>query len=147
MKLRSILSTRVLLLPIIFLVGCAGKFDSKLDFDPQEPLRVAVLPFVAVDSEGKFIPGESRLIVDNLSLLSKELEQSPQQIVRKQVLIQLKESGLDLLSTALIDIDLPHNGFALKDGTLDLEKLYNTNPKELCSKFLKLRCCSIRKSF
>jgi len=124
------------ILALSILSGCAGKFESKIDFDPQEPLRVAVIPFQSVNDDGTLDESESRIIVDNLSLLSKDIEQSPAQVVRKQVLIQLKQSGLDLLSTSLIDVDLPHNGFAKRDTSIDLEKLYKTSPKELCTKFL-----------
>jgi hypothetical protein len=124
-------------LSVLFLsIGCSGKFKSKIDFDPQEPLRVAILPFVILDDKGKITNEEGRLLVDNLSLISKDLEQTPAQIVRKQVLIQLKQTDLDLLSTALIDIDLPHNGFATSDGKLNLEKLYQTSPQVLCTKFI-----------
>jgi len=120
----------------ILLSACAGQFKSQLNFNPQEPLRVAVLPFVTIDKTGKIEDKEARLIVDNLSILSKDLEQTPAQIVRKQVLIELKRSPLDLLSTALIDIDIPHHGFAVPGGKVDLAKLYNTNPTDLCTKFL-----------
>jgi hypothetical protein len=133
------LQTMNKLIPIFFallLGGCSTKIKSQLEFDPQEPLRVAVIPFVSVDSKGEFSADESRLIVDNLSLVSKDQAQSPAQIVRKQVLQELKKTGLDLLSTALIDVDLPHNGFAKNGTSIDLQKLYKTSAADLCTKFL-----------
>ena len=125
-----------ILLAVVTMTGCSSKFSQKLDFDPAEPLRVAVLPFVQVDEQGKIIKAESRLVVDNLSLLSDAVNETPAQLVRKQVLAELKNSSLDVLSVALVDIDLPHQGFGLPDGTIDLEKLYATDPGLLCTKFL-----------
>ncbi len=126
----------MLIVTIALLAGCAAKFQNQVDFNPQEPLRVAVLPFVQVDDQGNFENSESRLIIDNLALLSDKLEQTPAQIVRKQTLAALKATSLDVLSPVLIDIDLPHYGFAKAGGGLDLVKLYSTKPDQLCTKFL-----------
>ncbi len=120
----------------VSLSACSGSYKHTLNFNPSEPLRVAVLPFLAVDEGGKPVLLESRLLIDNLSLVSTDQPQTPLQIVRKEVITGLSDSGLDLVSTALIDIDLPHHGFALADGSLDTAKLWATNPKELCTAFL-----------
>ena len=97
---------------------------------------MAVLPFQALDSNGKPIDIESRLLIDNLSLLSSEQTESPVQIARRQVLSELGKTDLDLVSSALIDIDLPHHGFGREDGSIDFAKLWAVSPKELCSKFI-----------
>jgi hypothetical protein len=121
---------------IVLLAGCSGTYQSTVTFDPTEPLRVAVLPFVQINNDGIYAAEESRMFIDNVSLVSKKLGETPVQIVRKQVLAKLRESQLDVLSTALIDTDLLHHGFGKKTGELDLWKLYRTDPKELCMKFL-----------
>ena len=118
------------------LSACQGTYTHQLNFNPSEPLRVAVLPFTALDSQGKPHELEGRLLVDNISLVSSESLDSPTQILRKLTLAELERSGLDVLAAALIDIDLPHHGFGRDDGTLDLEKLYRTSPKDLCTNFL-----------
>ena len=121
---------------VIIASGCSGTYDHKIDFNPSEPLRIAVLPFLAVDSDGKVVEQESRLVLDNLSLVSTALEETPNQIVRKLVMAELKNSGLDLISPGLIDIDLPHHGFNKADGTIDTERLHSIAAKELCTHFL-----------
>ena len=120
----------------LVIAGCSSKYTERLDFNPLEPLRVAVLPFAQVDPVKGVSNSEGRIILDNLSLVSTTVADTPAQILRKQSFSELQGSALDLLSVALIDIDLPHQGFALADGTIDLKKLYNTDPAELCSKFL-----------
>jgi Putative bacterial lipoprotein (DUF799) len=119
-----------------FLCACAGSYKTKLDFNPTEPLRVAVIPFVAKDAQGRIIEQEGRLLVDNLSLLSTEVSETPAQTVRKAAIAELKKTSLDLVSSALIDIDLPHHGYARADGSLDISKILETKPSILCSSFL-----------
>lgn len=121
---------------VFFLTGCAGTYNQTVSFNPSEPLRVAVLPFVAVDKDGKVMQEEGRLIVDTLSVVSSEQKENPAQTVRRQVLTELQHTGLDIVSPAMIDVDLPHRGFGRSDGTLDIEKVRATSPKELCEKFL-----------
>ncbi len=123
-------------LSIFVLTGCAGAFKQNVDFNPDEPLRVAVLPFVQIDDKGEISNDEGRLILDNLALVSSKVEQTPPQIVRKQTLVELGKTKLDLISTALIDIDLPHRGFNTVDGKIDLKKLMAASPRELCGTFL-----------
>lgn len=118
------------------LISCSGTYRHQVHFNPNEPLRVAVLPFQAVDASGKPIEIEARLLIDNLSLVSSEQKETPVQIARRQVLAELGRTNLDLVSSALIDIDLPHHGFGRTDGSIDFGKLWATSPKELCSKFI-----------
>lgn len=131
---------RMVWLPAISLLlgtaACSGTYKHTIEFNPTEPLRVAVLPFSAVDESGKPLEVEGRLLIDNLSLVSSDQADTPVQIVRRQVLSELAKTDLDLVSSALIDIDLPHHGFNLPDGKVDTQKLWRTDPKDLCSKFL-----------
>jgi len=117
-------------------VGCAGTYKQDLQFNPSEPLRVAVMPFVSIDDQGKIVEQEGRLLIDTISVVSRKQEETPPQIVRRQVLTELQKTNLDLVATALIDIDLPHHGYALSDGKLDMKRIYETKPNEICEKFL-----------
>lgn len=136
--LAPILSRHFLLLITISLIlsACSGKYKTRIDFNPAEPLRVAVLPFIIKDSKGKIIQKEGRLLLDNFGLISSAVEETPTQIARKQVIAELEKSSLDLVSSTLIDIDLPHHGYAKPDGTLDLERIWQIPPSEICSGFL-----------
>ncbi|MCC6952942.1 MAG: DUF799 family lipoprotein [Deltaproteobacteria bacterium] len=127
---------RHMLVVIILLSGCAGRYNQSLDFNPSEPLRIAVLPFVSVDGSGAIVEDEGRLVLDNLALVSKKQDDNPAQIVRKQVLAELEKTNLELVSIALIDVDLPHHGFGRPDGTIDIKKVFATAPADLCSQFL-----------
>ncbi len=126
---------RLLIVPF-FIAGCAGTYQQKVDFNPTEPLRVAVMPFVTIDKVGKATNEESRLLLDNLSLVSSKQEETPSRIVRRHVLAELPNTGLDIVSSALIDIDLPHRGFGKADGTLDVDRVLAVAPGEICVKFL-----------
>ncbi len=121
---------------ILGLTACSGQYQQTLNFNPDEPLRVAVLPFVQLDQANKIVKSESRLFTDNLDLDSDKSDLSPAQIVRQAALAELSESGLDLVSSALVDIDLPHRGLASSDGSIDLDKLLKTDPKQICNDFL-----------
>ncbi len=128
--------TSGIFLLLLILCSCSGKYKSDLKFNAAEPLRLAILPFVSVDDKGNIINEEGRIVVDNLGLISSEVEDTPAQAVRKSVIAELQKSSLDLLSTASVDIDLPHRGYGRNDGTIDLAKLLNTPASELCAKAL-----------
>ena len=127
-----------LLLVILLTTACAGTFKSDLKpgFSPSEPLRVAVLPFFRVDDKGEVVEEKEGLLIDKISVLSSELKDPPTKVIRGEVVIELAKSSFDLVSPVLIDLDLPHHGFAKEDGTLDLKKLKATDPKDICEKFL-----------
>ena len=121
----------LIIFSIVF-VSCSGTYHQNLNFNPVEHLRVAVLPFVFVDKNGKINNQESRLLLDNLELVSSQLQETPSQIIRRSVIGELHNSALDVVSPALIDIELPHHGFGLSDGSIDLEKLVKTDPRDIC---------------
>lgn len=136
-SISQILSRGAMALFAATLTGCFGTYTGgKVNFNPDQPLRVAVLPFVSIDDKGQIADEEGRLLIDNLSLVSSKQAETPPQIVRRQVLSELQESGLDLVSQPLIDIDLPHRGFARSDGSIDIKRVYATSAQELCTKFL-----------
>ena len=125
---------------LVLLLGifsaCTATYKQQLDFNPAEPLRVAVLPFVSVNEKGDIVEEESRLLIDNISLISSKQEETPPQIVRRFALSELEKTNLDLVAPALIDIDLPHHGYARADGHLDMQKVLATKPADICERFL-----------
>ena len=118
------------------LSACAGTYKNVLSFNPQEPLRVAVLPFVQVDAKGEIITPDPKLLIDSVTLISSDLKQTPAEFVRKLVEKELERSGLDIISPAELDNKLLHSGFGRGDLSLDLKKIYAAPASELCSKVL-----------
>lgn len=124
-------------LSVISLSGCAGTFQHTLDVDPAEPLRVAILPFVQLDSSSAIVePGseESKksLLIDNVPLVSSELAEAPEVLVRKHVFRQLSsQSGFDLVPPPIVDAQLQHHGL-VKGVEPDVARIYSMKPAELC---------------
>ena len=121
---------------LVSLVACSGTYKHKISFNPQEPIRVAVLPFVQVDEEGKIISSSEELALDGLPLFSSKSADSPSQYVRKLVQSELERTSFDIVSPGLVDVEIPHHGFSLVNGMLDLKKIHQTKPSEFCKHFL-----------
>ncbi len=126
----------IILTTILLLCSCTGKYTHKLDFNPSEPIRIAVLPFISVDSSGNEIEEESRLVVDTFSLISTDQKETPTQLMRKFTIAKLKNTGLDVVSPVLIDVELPHKGFSKPDGSIDKQKVFNVPAEKLCKDFV-----------
>ncbi len=116
--------------------ACSGQYKHILEFSPKEPLRIAVLPFRQVDAEGNLIEDKGDLLVDEVVLISSEVQDSPVALARKLTLAELKKTPLDVISTSLIDIDLPHRNLAHPDGTFDLKRIFEVPAKTYCEDFL-----------
>ena len=113
------------------LSGCSTKYVNTLAFDPREPLRVAVLPFLHGDATGAAAPLDDSLWIDNVSVVSSKLRQPPERFVRKLVLDGLQRSGLDVLPANSISGTLVHSGFGL-GHEIDLLRVHAAAPRELC---------------
>ncbi len=132
--MRSLISTLrapLLLVTAILASGCAGKFASKIDFDPAEPLRVAVLPFAFVDEKGEIVAEDSDLVVDSIPLVSSELGESATAFVETLVYKELERSGLDVIPHSVVLDNIVHNGLA-NGLDPDVKKLYQLKPRDLC---------------
>ena len=114
--------------------GCVAKYTQKIDFNTLEPLRVAVLPFVEIDSDGKVMDSDTSLLIDHVSVLSQDLNEKPRTLVRKVVQSELDNTALDMLAPALVNTKLMHNGFSDKDQNFDLPKIFATGAREYCTK-------------
>lgn len=121
---------------VLSLNACAGTFKNKIDFDTNEPLRVAILPFYQEDAGGireeKF---DSELLVDNLPLVSSKLKASPASTVQSFVQERLKKTGLDTVSPGYVQAQLGHHGFVI-EKKLAVKKILETSPKRLCELLL-----------
>ncbi len=117
--------------------GCARKIQQELTFNPAEPIRVAILPFAYVNKEGKIVESDADLFIDNIPGVSSKLKESPQEYVQKLVHRELSKSSLDIVLPALVSAQLSHNGFTKSDLTLNADKIFSADPKELCQKILQ----------
>ena len=130
--------TLLFCIPIIsaFLTSCSGTYTHKIDFSPYEPIRVAVLPFRQLDAEGKLIEEKGDLLIDDVPLISSEAYDSPVALARQLMLAELKKTSLDIISPALVDIDLPHRNLAYPNGKFNLERIFEVPANTYCEDFL-----------
>ncbi len=117
---------------MFFLSACSGTFENKLDFNPTEPIRVAVLPFYQLDSKGNIDNAKDDLLIDQVGLVSSELQSTPAELLRKLVQEEFKKSALDIVSPALVDSRLAHTGYVLEDLSFNLQKISQTRPQDFC---------------
>jgi len=79
------------------------------------------------------------LLLDNVSLVSSKLKQTPAQFVQGLVQTELSKASLDIIPPALVDAELIHAGYGVT-GTnpvrMDLARVFSADPSTLCSKVL-----------
>lgn len=124
---------------VIACSGCAGRYDAKLNFNPSEPIRIAVLPFAQVDDKGNLTRTDENALIDNVSAVSSKLKTTPAQFVQNLVQSELSGASLDVLPPGLVDSKLLHAGFYVLGAnpvTMDVPKVFAANPTELCTKVL-----------
>lgn len=132
--MRSIL-TAVL---VVLFAACAPVYKHDIQFNPNEPLRTAVMPFMHVGHDGKPLEKDLSLLIDNISLVSSRLSVSPAEYVRRAVQSELSKTALDVLAPGLIDARLSHGGFTKQDfTTIDTTKVFAASPAEICGKLLQ----------
>lgn len=123
----------------VILTGCASKFKSTVNFNPTQPLRIAVLPFVQVDKKGSIVEVDSSYLIDKVSLISSQLPETPAKFVQNAAQAELTKASLDILTPAYVEADLVHGGFDLAGADpvkVDLAKLYSTSATTLCNQLL-----------
>jgi hypothetical protein len=115
--------------------GCGARTKQKLEFDPLEPLRVAVLPFYQTGSDGERIESDPNVfLIDNIPGLSKKPAQAPPELVRNFVHQELKKTIFDVAPAVYVDAQLVHNKL-VKGRSFDFEKIESLDPKQLCELF------------
>lgn len=118
------------------LIGCAGRYNYKVQFNTLEPLRVAVLPFGFTNKEGKFIEPDDSLLIDKVGVVSSKLKDTPAEFIQNLVQNKLTDSSLDLVSPAIVSAQLSHRGFIKPGGKFDLARIFAANGTDICSELL-----------
>jgi len=120
--------------------GCSGSYKPKtLDFNPSEPIRIAVLPFAQVGPDGQLTRVDENLLIDNVGVVSSKLKQTPAQFVQSLTQSRLAQASLDVIPPALVDAELIHAGFGVSGSnpvTMDLAKVFAADPTLICTKIL-----------
>ena len=139
MKTLRALKLPTLITTTLVAVGCSGTYKNQVHFNPSEPIRIAVLPFAQVDDSGALIQADENYLIDNVALVSSKLKQTPAQFVQTLAQSELAEASLDVVTPAIVEAALVHNGFGLP-GTnpvqLDLQKVFAADPKQVCTKLV-----------
>jgi hypothetical protein len=120
--------------------GCAGSYKPKtLDFNPSEPIRIAVLPFAQIGEDGQLTRVDETLLIDNVGVVSSKLKQTPAQFVQGLTQSKLSQASLDVIPPALVDAELIHAGFGVSGSNpvqMDLAKVFAADPTYICTKIL-----------
>lgn len=134
MMVRTLTSSLMLLFAC---VGCSSQFVHKLSFDPREPLRVAVLPFIERDSDGNIVDSSPNLYLkENQALENDESENYPALILQKLVQSEIAGSTyLDVVPPGLVRAELVHRNF-VNGNSYNHPLIASTSAKEFC-KFLE----------
>lgn len=132
--LKKIAITAILISSVCLAAGCSAKVETRSQKLPPAGLRIAVLPFASVDKDGKYFESEPSFSISDLGVPAEKEKLSPEEVTRRAVQAQLSETPFQLLSPALIDVDLPHRKAFFKDGKLDLNQLHVTPASIICTK-------------
>lgn len=139
MKNRTPSSLLSLLACASVATGCASTYTSSLNFNPGEPIRIAVLPFAQVDDSGALAQVDENFLIDNVALVSSKLKQTPAQFTQGLVQTELSKAALDVVTPAVVEAALVHNGFNVPGSNpvrVDLQKVFAADPKQICTKLL-----------
>lgn len=130
---------RALGLTLVFTAAaCSSKYQHELSFNPDEPIRVAVLPVAQVNEKNEVVHADSDYLIDNVALISSKLKETPSEFIRNLIQNELTKSGLDLISPAVVDANLSHTGYddLSANPPFNLEKVLKSDPKEICTRVL-----------
>jgi hypothetical protein len=119
--------------------GCAGTFKSDVNFNPAEPIRIAVLPFAQVDENGQLAQVDENYLIDNVAIVSSKLKQTPAEFVQSLVQSELSKASLDVITPAVVEAELLHHSFDVpgaKPVRVDLQKVFAAPPSTLCRDLL-----------
>lgn len=121
---------------MMLVCSCSTKITQTLNFNPGEPLRVAVIPFAFLDSAGKISEPDPDLLIDDVALVSSHSSAKPNEFAYTTALRELARTGLDIIPAAAVEAKLLHNGFGNEDLSFKLPQLFATSPQEICQKLL-----------
>ena len=139
MKLSVRLSPVPWVACLLVAAGCSARYEHKLNFNPSEPIRIAVLPFAQTDAEGKLVQEDENILIDNVGLISSKDKETPAEFMQGLIQSELANASLDVIAPIVVESDLIHNGYGTP-GTqplkMDLAKVFAKDPKTICSKIL-----------
>jgi hypothetical protein len=130
---------RIGLVALLSLSACATRYTSQVNFNPGEPLRIAVLPFVQVDQGGNVVDGDTNLLIDDVAIVSSRLQQSPAQFFQGLVQSELTRASFDVIPPGIVEAMLLHSRFNLpnaKPSKVDVAKVLQADPAQLCERVL-----------
>jgi hypothetical protein len=134
---------KILLFSIILITGCSKRLTYTLNFPPGEHLRVAVLPFAQIGTDGKLLLNNEKmlptdnLIIDKVSIISSPLKETPTLFVRTLVQNELQKTDLEIIDPHLIEIELPHHGFGNSKGNFDIDKIRQAQATQICTHLIE----------
>jgi hypothetical protein len=139
MKTHRALSLPALITTGLVAIGCSGTYKNQVNFNPSEPIRIAVLPFAQIDDSGALAQADENYLIDNVALVSSKLKQTPSQYVQTLVQSELAGASLDVVTPAIVEAALVHNGFGVPGSNpvqLDLQRVLAADPKQICTKLV-----------
>lgn len=113
------------------LSGCAKSYKITGDFNPADPIRVAVLPFYQiVDGKPNGEEFGAALAIDDVPLLSSKPINSPAAFVEEGVRTALNRTGMEVVNPAFVRLQLGHHGF-VRERKLSVPVLLESTPQKL----------------
>jgi hypothetical protein len=119
--------------------ACGPTVTHTVNFNPSEPLRLAVLPFRYVGdgaSSSEVAPPTSNLLIDSINPLASVPTSSPTQLARTYVQNELTATRFDVLTPFLVEATLAHSGLTNSEGAFLQQKIHALSPQEICEEFL-----------
>ena len=108
----------LLALFLILLCSCSTKLEQKLDYNPAEPLRVVILPFVGSPDLG-----------------SADLDEKPESFVQATLAQEFGRTSLDIIPQYLVNAKLVHAGLRNDQLKIDAASAQKLSPNEICNGF------------
>jgi hypothetical protein len=135
-RLRRVLTT-LSFCSVFF--GCGPQITRSLNFNPTEPLRLAVLPFL-YQEEGKMqaevAPPTSNLLIDSINPLASAPNGTPTQLVRSYFHDELLRTSFDVVPQFAVEASLAHAGFTNKKGEFLQQKIHALSPSQICKQLM-----------
>jgi len=122
---------------VIGLASCGGSFSHRLALKPNEPLRLAVVPFRYLNSDGmETAPPTENLLIDNVNPLASEPTGTAPQVARSLVQGELSKTSFHILNPFVVENELTHHGFTNEHGKFLIDKVFAVPAAELCGELL-----------
>jgi hypothetical protein len=121
------------------LPACTGTFTQKVDFNPSEPIRIAVLPFAQVNKQGELVQTDENMLIDSVGLVSSKLTQTPAEFVQDLAQSELSKASLDVIIPAIVEAEFIHKGYTIPGSSpakLDLKRVFAVDPRSVCRELL-----------